>query len=154
MEDLITPAEMAEACDVTIDTLRYYEREGLLHAVGRTSGNQRRYRADDVAWVQVLRCLRVTDMPIRDMRTFAELVRAGDAAIPERMALLEEHRRTVVAQIERLHEALATIDHKIEAYAERLAADGTPAVSPDIAGQARALARVRTPGLEPVEVGR
>ncbi|MDQ1288771.1 MAG: hypothetical protein QG622_2337 [Actinomycetota bacterium] len=112
----LSPSEMARACGVSLDTLRYYEREGLLTGIGRTDGGQRRYTADDVAWVQVLRCLRVTAMPVRDMRRFAELVRAGDASIPERVEVLTRHRQAVVRQLEELGDALSMIDHKLEVY--------------------------------------
>ena len=86
--EFLTPAEMADACGVSIDTLRYYEREGLLEPVARTESGRRRYSADDAAWVRVLRCLRVSAMPIRDMKEFAELVRRGDEAIPDRLDIL------------------------------------------------------------------
>ncbi len=114
--------EMAERCGVSAETLRYYEREGLLDQVARTSGNQRRYSADDVAWVQVLRCLRVTAMPIREMKRFAELVRLGDAGLTQRVELLEAHRSEVLAQREALDDALAMIDHKIEVYTASMTA--------------------------------
>jgi DNA-binding transcriptional MerR regulator len=107
---------MAQACDVPIDTLRYYEREGLLAPVGRTAGGRRLYTADDVAWVRVLRCLRVTALPVREMRRFAELVRAGDAAIPERVELLTRHREEVLRRIRELQDALVVVDQKLEAY--------------------------------------
>ncbi len=116
----LSPSEMSAACDVTTDTLRYYEREGLLDSISRSDGGQRRYSVDDVAWVRVLRCLRVTALPIRDMRRFAELVRQGDSAIPARLELLSAHRVRVVEQIEALHDAITMIDHKIEAYTDAL----------------------------------
>jgi DNA-binding transcriptional MerR regulator len=129
MNDELTPAEMAEACEVTIDTLRYYEREGLLDQILRTDGGQRRFSLDDVAWVRVLRCLRTTAMPIREMRRFADLVRVGDSAILERVELLAAHRVVVLDQMEELHRALEMIDHKLAAYSTTTAADGTPPVS-------------------------
>ncbi|MEO1063445.1 MAG: MerR family transcriptional regulator [Actinomycetota bacterium] len=124
----LSPAEMAEACDVTVDTLRYYEREGLLDTIERSPGGQRRYTAHDVAWVQLLRCLRVTALPIRDMRRFAELMRLGDVAIPERVELLQEHRRSVVQQMDELRAALTRIDEKLTTYGRIL---GTELVEPD-----------------------
>lgn len=136
----LSPAQMAEACDVSVDTLRYYEREGLLDGVRRTMGNQRRYSADDVAWVKVLRCLRVTAMPVRTMRRFAEFVREGDAGIAGRLGLLREHRADVVRQRVEIEEALSMIDHKIEVYEQQL--DGHPdadvddtAAMPTLGGQ-------------------
>ncbi len=122
--------EMAERCGVSAETLRYYEREGLLDGVARSDGNQRRYSAEDVAWVGVLRCLRVTAMPIREMKRFAELVRLGDAGLAERVELLESHRDEVLAQRAALDDALAMIDHKIEVYTQSLS--GLPPV--DTAG--------------------
>lgn len=126
METLLSPSEMAERCEISIDTLRYYEREGLLESIERTTGGQRRYSEDDVAWVQILRCLRTTALPVREMKRFAELVRQGDSAIAERSHLLKEHRADVVAQIAALHDALTTIDHKIATYSAAL--DGIPEV--------------------------
>ncbi len=131
--EFLTPAEMAAACSVSVDTLRYYEREGLLDDIARTSGGQRQYSSNDVAWVQVLRCLRATAMPIREMRAFAELVREGEAALADRLDLLANHRKRIVDQVAVLHDALELVDHKIEAYTAVLA--GTPKV--ENAGQTR-----------------
>jgi DNA-binding transcriptional MerR regulator len=128
-DELLSPSEMAEVCDVTVDTLRYYEREGLLTSVRRTRGNQRRYSRDDVAWVKVLRCLRVTAMPVRDLQRFAELVRQGDAGAPGRLALLRDHREEVVRQRAALDDALTVIDGKIAAYARLV--DGHPTAHVD-----------------------
>lgn len=122
----LSPAEMSEATGVSVDTLRYYEREGLLDPITRTSGGQRRYSADDAAWVDVLRCLRVTAMPVREMRRFAELVRAGDSGIGERLELLRAHRANVSQQLAALNDAMAMIDHKIDWYSRAL--DCTPPV--------------------------
>lgn len=131
MSERLSPAEMAERCDVSVDTLRYYEREGLLSPIERTAGGQRRYGPEDVGWVQVLRCLRATALPIREMKEFAALMRRGDEAIPERAKLLRVHRENVLVQIKELHDALETIDHKIEVYSAIL--DESPEVkSPPI----------------------
>ncbi|NNE11222.1 MAG: MerR family transcriptional regulator [Ilumatobacter sp.] len=121
--ELLTPAEMAEACGVSIDTLRYYEKEGLLDRVERTDSGQRRYSTDDAAWVRILRCLRVTAMPIREMKEFAELVRRGNEGIPERLEILRRHRNDVEAKLDDLHTALHVIDEKIAKYS---AATETP----------------------------
>ncbi len=117
----LSPMQMADRCGVPAETLRYYEREGLLDQVHRNDGNQRRYSADDVAWVGVLRCLRVTAMPIREMKRFAELVRVGEAGVPERLELLRSHRQQVLEQRAALDDALAMIDHKIDIYSTAVA---------------------------------
>ncbi|MEM9564176.1 MAG: MerR family transcriptional regulator [Actinomycetota bacterium] len=122
----LTPMEMADRCGVSTETLRYYEREGLLDRVARGDGNHRRYSADDVAWVGVLRCLRVTAMPIREMKRFAELVRLGDAGMADRVELLEAHRTEVLAQRSALDDAIEMIDHKIDVYRRSLT--GQPSI--------------------------
>lgn len=116
----LSPKEMADRCGVTAETLRYYEREGLFADVQRSDGNQRRYSPDDVAWAGVLRCLRVTAMPIREMKRFAELMRSGDEGLPERVELLRSHRAAVLEQRAALDDALAMIDHKIDVYSTAL----------------------------------
>jgi len=137
-DEFLTPGEMADASGVSIDTLRYYEKEGLLEPVARTEAGQRRYSADDAAWVRVLRCLRVTAMPIREMREFAEFVRRGDEAIPERLDILQRHRGDVVAKLDELKRAIEVIDEKIAAYT--IATGATP--------HAEAEADVRRPTLD------
>ncbi len=122
----LTPKEMATRCGISPETLRYYEQEGLLDVVARNSGNQRRYDAGDVAWVEVLRCLRVTALPIRELKRFADLVRQGNDGLLGRIGLLQAHRHEVLAQRRALDDALEMIDHKIDAYAKQL--DAVPAV--------------------------
>ncbi len=114
---VLTPAEMAERTGVTIDTLRYYEREHLLKNVARAESGHRRYSEDDVLWVEVLRCLRDTGMSIEQLRHYCELGAQGDHTEPERYAMLTEHRALVERQIAERHEALRLIDHKLSFYA-------------------------------------
>lgn len=112
----LTPAAMAERTGVSIDTLRYYEREGLIEPVTRAESGHRRYSAEDVLWVEVLRCLRETGMTIEELRQYCELGQQGERTEPERRALLEAHRAEVEAQIETRREALRLIDHKLTFY--------------------------------------
>jgi DNA-binding transcriptional MerR regulator len=112
----LTPAEMADRSGVTIDTLRYYEREGLIDPVARAANGHRRYRSDDVLWVGVLRCLRETGMTIEQLRHYCELGQQGEATAAERRDLLLAHRFEVEEQIAARNEALRLIDHKLAFY--------------------------------------
>ena len=112
----MTPAEMADRTGVTIDTLRYYEREGLLQAVARAGNGHRRYSQDDVLWVEVLRCLRATGMTIEQLRHYCELGEQGDVTERERKQILVAHRQEVEQQIAQRHQALELIDHKLTFY--------------------------------------
>jgi DNA-binding transcriptional MerR regulator len=116
-------AEAARRTGVSVHTLRYYERAGLVvTAVDRTSGGRRRYHQLDLDWIVICTRLRATGMPIRTIRRYAELVSAGPGNEQERLALLEAHRAEVTAKLARTRENLKLIDHKIGVYRGRLAA--------------------------------
>lgn len=117
-----TIEEAAERTGVSAHTLRYYERIGLLAPVPRGSGGHRRYTDADIGAVVFLTLLRQTGMPIRDMQRFVELTRAGDQTIPDRVAVLTDHRTELVAHIALLRRHLAALDHKIGIYTEMLRA--------------------------------
>ena len=119
-----SPGETVELTGFSLDTLRYYERIGLIEPVRRAVGGQRRYREEDVEWLGVLRCLRDTGMPIARMREFAEQVRAGDGTFAHRLVLLEEHDRAVAAQIALLERQRLRIQEKIEHYRAALSPAG------------------------------
>ena len=113
---------MSARTGVSIDTLRYYEREGLIASVARAGSGHRRYGTDDVLWVEVLRCLRETGMSIEQLRRYCDLGAQGDHTKPERRRMLEEHRTLVEIQIAERHEALRLIDHKLSFYDDVAAA--------------------------------
>lgn len=120
----LTPGEMAARTGTTIDTLRYYEKERLLVDIARAPSGHRRYNEADVGWVEVLRCLRLTGMPIQDMKRFAALGQEGDHTEPERYAQLMAHRRHVVEQMAELERALEVLDAKAAVYEASLATKG------------------------------
>jgi len=84
--------------------------------VGRSATGHRRYTDADLGWIAMVTRLRATGMPIRDVRRYATLVRAGDGNEAERLALLQAHRQTVLAQLAEVTEHLGAIDHKIGIY--------------------------------------
>ena len=113
----VTIGRAAELTGLTADTLRYYERDGLmLHPVERASTGHRRYTERDLRWVQLVTRLRATGMPIRDVRHYASLVRAGTGTEEERLAFLRSHREAVLAQLEEVQGHLQAIDDKIAIY--------------------------------------
>lgn len=117
-----SPSEAAHKSGFSLDTLRYYEKIGLLSDIDRTSGGKRIFSDDDLGWLGLLRCLRDTGMPIARMCRFAELVRAGEGTIPERVSLLTEHERGVETQLELLLRQQQHLRDKIAYYRRELAA--------------------------------
>lgn len=116
----LTIADAARQTGVSVHTLRYYERAGLIDGVDRATSGHRRYRETDLSWIETLRCLRATGMPIARIRRYAELVRAGAGNERERLALLEEHRAAVRTELVEVRSHLAVVERKITNYEEML----------------------------------
>jgi DNA-binding transcriptional MerR regulator len=110
-------SEAARELGISAHTLRYYERAGLmLTPIDRAESSHRRYTERDLHWVSLLVKLRATGMPIRDMRRYTELVRAGEGNEAERLSLLEGHRVAVLSQLDEMQQSLAAIERKIDIY--------------------------------------
>jgi DNA-binding transcriptional MerR regulator len=118
----LTIAEAAAEAGVSVHTLRYYERAGLLTPIERNGSGHRRFSPEDLEWIVVCTRLRATGMPIRRIRQYADLVRAGDGNEAERLALLKAHREEVRERLREVRRHLELIDYKIDLYTERLAA--------------------------------
>lgn len=112
----LTIQDVAEATGLTVHTLRYYERAGLLPRVNRNEGGHRRYTTRDVDSLQFLTRLRATGMPIHQVRRYAELVREGEHTILDRQRLLEEHRTAIEERMADLERNLQVLDYKIGLY--------------------------------------
>lgn len=115
MTSTYTPAEAAERTGFSLDTLRYYERSGVLAPVARTNGGRRQYSEQDLGWLGMVRCLRDTGMPIAQLKRYADLA-MDDDTVPERIALLEAHDAEVQARIDELLEQQRVLRGKIAFY--------------------------------------
>jgi DNA-binding transcriptional MerR regulator len=112
----ITIQQAAKILDMSVHTLRYYEREGLLDPISRTEGGIRMYQPDNLDFLKFLSRLRLTGMPIRQVRRYALLVREGRSTMDARYQLLSEHRECVLAQIKALEKNLEVIDIKLDLH--------------------------------------
>lgn len=108
-------AEVSALTGVTAHTLRYYERIGLV-SVARDGGGRRAYDRNALGRVVFITRLRMSDMPIRDIQRYVELVDRGESSVPERLALLHKHRASIQTRMEELQWAQAVIDYKITTY--------------------------------------
>lgn len=135
----VSIAEAARRSGVSVHTLRYYERVGLVvTAIDRTTTGQRRYHRLDLDWITVCTRLRATGMPIKTIRRYAELVRDGHGNEQERLCLMQAHRADVAAKIVEMKDNLRLIDHKIDVYQGRLTAgDADRLWAPDRRTKAR-----------------
>lgn len=116
MDEELTIADVVRTTGLTAHTLRYYERAGLLAPIARNGGGHRRYRHMDVNSLLFLIRLRMTGMPIHQVREYAELARCGEETVEARRVLLQNHRSNVEARIAELQGNLAILDYKIGMY--------------------------------------
>ena len=97
-----TVGETARMLHVPASTLRYYDKEGLLPSVERTSGGIRMFKDDDIEWLRIIDCLKKSGMSIRDIREYIALVAQGDSTINERLQLFYRQREILKAQMREL----------------------------------------------------
>ncbi len=110
------PSDAANATGLSLDALRYYEREGLIGPIRRSEGGRRRYDEDDIAWIGIVTCLRDAGLGIADLRRFTALLRA-EAGADDRVAFLRRRRAELEERQLRINAALAVLDDKIAHYA-------------------------------------
>jgi DNA-binding transcriptional MerR regulator len=120
----LSPSQAAEQSGFSLDTLRYYERIGLLNGISRAPSGHRRFGDDDLEWLRCLRCLRDTGMPIARMRRYAELAREGEPSLAERLRLLTEHDAQVTERIAMLQTQRQHLQEKIDWCRRQLSAKG------------------------------
>ncbi len=120
MADQYTITDVAARVSLDPDTLRYYERRGVLPAPLRDSRGRRRYREVDVHLIEVLIHLKNTGMPLARIAAFTRLVAADPDGVPERLAILRHHRATLVARLADWQASLDLIDRKITDYQDRI----------------------------------
>ncbi|MES1929273.1 MerR family transcriptional regulator [Salinisphaera dokdonensis CL-ES53] len=111
--------QFAQRSGVSTDTLRYYEKIGVLRRIGRNPSGHRQFDASDLDWIAFVLRLKATGMPLADIRRYAELRSQGTATAGERQALLEAHARDLEARIAEDRRHLAGIHAKIDFYKRR-----------------------------------
>ncbi len=100
---------------IGIYTLRYYEKESLIIPARKENG-RRSYTESDIAWIQFIKRLKDTGMPVREIQNYAKLRAKGDTTMVDRMEMLARHRTALKEEIEKLEEHLSNLDDKISYY--------------------------------------
>ena len=122
-----TVGEMAKLLGVTASTLRYYDKEGLLPFVERSSGGIRMFQESDIEWLQVIGCMKKAGMSIKDIRRYIEMALQGDDTITLRLAMFQRQRQVLQQQLEVLRHTMEMVDYKCWYY-ETAQKAGTVAV--------------------------
>lgn len=112
----MTIAEVSAKYGLSADTLRYYERIGLLPEVKRNKSGIRDYTEEDCRWVEFIKCMRSAGLPIEVLIEYMALAQKGDSAIAARKELLIEQRDRLTQKIDEMQETLKRLNYKIERY--------------------------------------
>ena len=116
----LTIKEVSEKYDIPSETLRYYERVGVIPPVTRTAGGIRDYSDTDIQWVENAKCMRAAGLPIEVIIEYLRLFREGDSIIKARLDLLSEQKEILLKQYKQLEETINRLDYKISKYQEAL----------------------------------
>ncbi|OOM76665.1 HTH-type transcriptional regulator AdhR [Clostridium puniceum] len=109
-------AEVSKKYDLSQDTLRYYERIGLIPAVNRNKSGIRDYNEEDCRWIEFIKCMRAAGLPIEVLIEYVSLFQRGYETIDERKELLKEQRTLLAQKMEDMKKTLERLDYKIERY--------------------------------------
>lgn len=112
----MTIKEVGKKYGIPRDTLRYYERVGMIPAVTRTPGGIRDYQESDLKWVELAGCLRSAGLPVEAIIAYVKLYQEGDSTIPARLQLLVEQRENLLEQRRRIDATLDRLNYKIARY--------------------------------------
>ncbi|ULT54943.1 MerR family transcriptional regulator [Neobacillus drentensis] len=109
-------SEVAKELNLTVYTLRYYDKEGLIPFVERTTSGTRVFKESDIEALKVIECLKATGMPIKEIKTFIDWCSDGDSTLQQRYEMFLDRKAHVEAQMEELKKAMEVINHKCYYY--------------------------------------
>ncbi len=127
----MTIAEVSRKFDISADTLRYYEKIGLLPPVPRNKNGIRNYDEESCGWIELMKCMRAAGVQIEALIEYVALYRQGDETLEARKELLMAQRRQLAARMEDMQRSLERLDYKIELYEQgRMHRKPSPAQEP------------------------
>ncbi|MBX0314063.1 MerR family transcriptional regulator [Planococcus glaciei] len=114
--------EVAKELNLTVYTIRYYDKEGLIPFVERSESGVRLFKESDIAALNVIECLKASGMPIKEIKNFIDWCAEGDATLQQRYDMFMERKATVEAQMAELRKTMEVIEHKCLYYQTALEA--------------------------------
>ncbi|AOZ74976.1 MerR family transcriptional regulator [Clostridium pasteurianum DSM 525 = ATCC 6013] len=109
-------SEVAKKMNLTVYTLRYYDKEGLIPFVERAPNGTRLFKESDLDSLKIIECLKSTGMPIKDIKNFIDWCSQGDSTLHQRYDMFMERKAVVEAQMEELKKTMEVINHKCWYY--------------------------------------
>ena len=115
-------SQVSQKYGLSADTLRYYEKAGLIPPVHRTEAGLRDYQPQDCNWVEFIKCMRGAGLSIETLQKYVSLFQKGNKTLAQRKALLLAERERIQAQIKTLQATLKRLNYKINVYEEKIVA--------------------------------
>lgn len=112
----MTISEVSRKYGLTQDTLRYYERAGMIPTVHRTAGGLRDYSEEDCCWVELVKCMRSAGLSVEAIIEYVRLVQEGNSTIAQRHQLLTKQRELLLKKQENIRQTIERLDYKISRY--------------------------------------
>ncbi|APB75865.1 MULTISPECIES: MerR family transcriptional regulator [Paenibacillus] len=109
-------SEVAKKLDLTVYTLRYYDKEGLMPFVERTTSGTRLFKDSDIDFLKIIQCLKLTGVSIKDIKDFVEWCSEGDSTLKQRYDMFTERKAIVEGQMEELRRTMEVFEHKCSYY--------------------------------------
>jgi DNA-binding transcriptional MerR regulator len=117
----ISIGELAQRCGLSTHTLRFYEAAGVLKPIGRAANGHRRYQPNDVLWLEFVLKLKITGMPLAEIKQYAQLREQGDKTLTPRMTMLQLHHQRLLKNMAELAECSDALNNKISLYRKMIA---------------------------------
>ena len=124
--NVLSIGELSHLTGLSTHTIRFYESAGVLKPAGRASNGHRRYHGDDVLWLEFVLRLKLTGMPLAEIKKYALLRAQGEITLHPRLTMLKLHRERLVTKISELSECANVLDEKIRAYRKMIAKARVP----------------------------
>lgn len=118
----MTISEVSQKYGLPADTLRYYEKVGLIPPVNRKESGVRDYTETDCGWVEFIKCMRGAGLSIETLIEYVSLFRRGNRTLQKRKQLLIKERDSLQQRVEQMQQTLTRLNHKIEVYEEKIVA--------------------------------
>ena len=118
----MTISEVSQKYGLPADTLRYYEKVGLIPPVNRKESGVRDYTETDCGWVEFIKCMRGAGLSIETLIEYVSLFRCGNRTLQKRKQLLIKERDALQQRVEQMQQTLNRLNHKIEVYEEKIVA--------------------------------
>lgn len=124
--NVLSIGELSRLSGLSTHTIRFYESAGVLKPAGRATNGHWRYHGDDVLWLEFVLRLKLTGMPLAEIKKYALLRAQGEMTVQPRLAMLKLHRERLATKIAELSECANVLDEKIRTYRKMIAKAKVP----------------------------